>query len=486
MTPWLTLTIFLPLAGAAVIVLLPGRARTWPRWVALLVALVELGLVWRVASGFDVAQPSLQLIEEAPWAPGLGIGYKVGVDGLSLPLVVLTAGLLAVAVVASWRVEQSPKAFFALLLGLETTMIGVFVALDVILFYVFWEAVLIPMYFLIGRWGSADRRYAALKFFLYTLTASVIMLAGLIGAGTAAHSFDYQAMVRVGFSPELQAVLFWALFLGFAVKVPIVPFHTWLPIAHVEAPTAGSMLLAGVLLKMGGYGLLRFLMPFAPLAFAAAAPWFVVLGVVNIIWGALMALAQKDLKRLVAFSSVSHMGIVVLGAGLATSAAISGAVFMMVSHGVVSALAFFMVGAIYERTHTRQIAEIGGLARTVPVLAGVWLFTSLASLGLPGLSGFVPEFVVIGQMVARLELWALLPASAMVLTAAYYLWTYQRIGMGEPPDGQAALPELSAHEWVSAAPLMAASAMLGVAPDLLARATEAASRALAALVGGGA
>jgi NADH-quinone oxidoreductase subunit M len=486
----LTALVFLPLAGAVASALVPSRLTQWPRRIALATSLADVVLAVSVLGRFDRFDPGLQLVEQVPWAPGLGISYKLGIDGLSLPLVLLTVGLVVAAVIGSFKQERSPGAFFALLLLLETTMLGVFVAHDLILFYVFWEAVLIPMYFLIGRWGSADRRYAATKFFLYTLAASVLMLAGLITAGLAAGSFDYGQVLAAKTATTLQWALFAAFFVGFAVKVPIVPFHTWLPIAHVEAPTAGSMLLAGVLLKMGTYGMLRFLMPLAPEPFRRAAPWLVALGVVNVLWGAFMALAQKDLKRLVAFSSVSHMGLVVIGIGLATPAAIDGAVFMMVSHGIVSALLFLMVGLVYERTHTRMIAEIGGIGRTMPVLAGVWLFASLASLGLPGLSGFPAEFIVLSEFVSGLKpevrLAALIPAAAMVITAAYYLWAYQRIGMGEPPEGQTALPEMDLREGLAAAPLMFASLAIGVAPWLVVSLSSATSALLTGLLSRGA
>lgn len=480
--PLLTIAILLPLAGAVVVALLPKQRSAAPKWAALGVALADLALVVGIWTSFDGRAGGFQLVESARWAPSLGLTYKVGIDGLALPMVLLTAVLVVAAILGSWRTERSPRAFFALVLGLEATMLGVFCALDLILFYVFWEAVLIPMYFLIGRWGSEQRERAALKFFLFTLAGSVLMLAGLIAAGLAAGSFDYAIVARTPLAAGLQLVVFWTLLAGFAVKIPIVGLHTWLPLAHVEAPTAGSVLLAGVLLKMGAYGILRFLIPLAPQPFKGATVWLILLGVLNVVWGAVMALAQDDLKRMVAYSSISHMGFVVIGIALATPAAIQGAIFMMVSHGLTAALLFLLVGLVYERTHTRAIREIGGLSRTVPVLAGVWLFASLASLGLPGLSGFVGEFVVLGQLADRAALWTLVPAAAMVITAAYFLRAYQRIGAGPAPAAQEALSELGVRESLAVAPLAVLTLVLGIAPTVVASLTESFARAAAALL----
>jgi NADH-quinone oxidoreductase subunit M len=480
--PWLSLAVFLPLAGALAILVL-DRDRPDAAWLAALAtSLAELAVAVVIALGFRVADASFQMVESLRWAPSLGLSYKLGLDGISLPMVLLTAVLVPVAVAVS-RGTPRPKAFFALILALETAMIGTFVALDLILFYVFWEAVLVPMYFLIGGWGSAERRRAAMTFFLYTLTASVVMLGGLLAAGIAAGSFDYTIVSRAPLATGVQVILFWTLLAGLAVKIPIVPLHTWLPLAHVEAPTAGSVLLAGVLLKMGAYGMLRFMLPLAPGPMRAAAWWLAGLGVVSVVWGALMALAQSDLKRLVAYSSISHMGFVVIGVALATRASLNAAMFTMVSHGLISAMLFVGVGALYERTHTRQISKISGIARTMPTFAGLWFFASLAALGLPGLSGFVGEIVVLGQLWARAGLWALVPAAAMVLSAAYLLWTYQRIGMGEPLKGQGALAEIAPRELSALAPLAAGILALGVAPALLVRLTDAAARALIVLAG---
>jgi NADH-quinone oxidoreductase subunit M len=415
----------------------------------------------------------MQFEEMYRWIPGVNIFYHLGVDGISLPFVFLTSLLMVVSILVSWNITLKPKVFFALLLLLGTGMIGVFVSLDFILFYIFWELVLLPMYFLISIWGSSNRMYAATKFFIYTLFGSVLMLVGIlmIYFNSGLNSFNILELTKTSIDPNMQNWIFLLLFMGFAIKVPMFPFHTWLPDAHTEAPTAGSVLLAGILLKMGCYGFIRISIPILPDAARAWAPAIAILSIIGIIYGALASLIQKDLKRLVAFSSVSHMGFVMLGISSLTPTAINGAVLQMFNHGCITGMLFLLVGMIYERTHTRQISELGGLANKMPLWAGILAFTSFASLGLPGLSGFWGEFLVLfgtfnkGNIFSKVMVY--LAVLGIVLGAAYLLWMLQRVIFGKANEKLGELKRLSWLEFVTLLPLIVIIIIVGVYPTPL-------------------
>jgi NADH-quinone oxidoreductase subunit M len=476
--PYLTLMTFVPLAGTILILVLPrDRVETIKRTAALfaLVPLVLAGLVWARWDRLPPQAHGMALLEHAEWIPSLGISYTMGTDGLSFPLVLLTALLTFLAVVASWHmISHRHKDFFALLLLLETGMMGVFMALDYVVFYVFWELVLVPMYFLIGVWGGPRREYAAIKFFLYTLVGSVVMLVGILALyfGTGAETFNMMeiAAKAAGTIPlRTQVWIFLALFLGFAVKVPVFPFHTWLPDAHVEAPTPISVVLAAILLKMGTYGFLRVSYPTLPEAAKYFVVMFAALGLINIIYGALTAMAQKDLKRLVACSSISHMGFVLLGLAAGTPLAVAGAMYMNISHGLISGMFFLMVGAIYDRTHTRDIPSLRGLYVTVPVIAAILAFTAFANLGLPGLAGFIAEFFVLAGVFPASPTWVAMAVVGMLVVAGFNLWMMQRVLMGEPKQEFAGLPDARPIELFTYLPMMVLILILGVAPGVLMR-----------------
>ncbi|MFP5309794.1 MAG: NADH-quinone oxidoreductase subunit M [Actinomycetes bacterium] len=428
----LTLTLFLPLLGA-VVVGLSDDERT-ARLVALVASAAAFVASLVVVARFDVGNPDLQLAETFTWIPSFGASFSLAVDGISLLLVVLTTFFTPLILLASGNVTERVKGYLAAFLALETTVLGVFLATDLLAFYVFFEASLIPMYLIIGIWGGANRRYAAVKFFLYTLLGGLLMLVAIVYLYGQAGTFDYTVLRDVELTQTAQRWLFGAFFVAFAVKVPIFPVHTWLPDAHTEAPTAGSVFLAAILLKMGSFGLLRYALPLFPDATVAYVPWILGLAVVGVLYGAVVALMQKDIKKLVAYSSVSHMGFVVLGIFALNATAVSASVVQMVNHGLSTGALFLLIGFLYDRRHTREIAAFSGLAKRVPVMAGFWLVVSMSSLALPGLNGFVGEFpILLGTYQAAP--WAgVLAAFGAVLAALYLLWAYQRMFHG-PLEG---------------------------------------------------
>jgi NADH-quinone oxidoreductase subunit M len=469
----LSMITFIPILGMLIIAIVPNRGEKSARWIALITSLIMLGLSIVLWLNFNSSQGSMQFEEIYRWIPGVNIFYHLGVDGISLPFVFLTSLLMVVSILVSWNINLKPKVFYALLLLLGTGMIGVFVSLDFILFYIFWELVLLPMYFLISIWGSSNRMYAATKFFIYTLFGSVLMLVGIlmIYFNSGMNSFNILELTKANIAPNMQNWIFLLLFMGFAIKVPMFPFHTWLPDAHTEAPTAGSVLLAGILLKMGCYGFIRISIPILPDAARAWAPAIAILSIIGIIYGALASLIQKDLKRLVAFSSVSHMGFVMLGISSLTPTAINGAVLQMFNHGCITGMLFLLVGMIYERTHTRQISELGGLANKMPLWAGILAFTSFASLGLPGLSGFWGEFLVLfgtfnkGTIFSKVMVY--LAVLGIVLGAAYLLWMLQRVIFGKANEKFGELKRLSWLEVITLTPLIVIIIVVGVFPTPL-------------------
>jgi len=471
---WMT---FFPLVGMVVIAFLPRERPALVKWVAAAATAVPLVLAVQVFAVFDRSTDKMQLVEKAAWIPPFNIEYFMGIDGLSVTMVLLTALLSFLCVIASWRIDKAVKGYFALFLLLETGMMGVFCALDFFLFYVFWEVMLLPMYFLIGIWGGPRKEYAAIKFFLYTLAGSVLMLLAMLAfyfnvrdPATGAHTFNMLHMMdQANHSPWLQLThvrhLIWiALFIGFAIKVPIFPFHTWLPDAHVEAPTAVSVILAGVLLKMGTYGILRISYPMLP----DAAQWFAyplaILGMINIIYGALCAMAQSDMKKLVAYSSISHMGYVLLGMSAFTTQGINGAVMQMFNHGTITAMLFLCVGVIYDRAHHRDIDGFGGLGLQLPVYTSVFSLALFAALGLPGLSGFISEALVFLGAFPVYRTITIVSGLGIVLGAAYVLWMLQRVFLGEKNPKYDGLPDISPRELATLVPIAAIVVYVGVQP----------------------
>ena len=462
---WLT---FVPVIGMVVILFMPRERHLLIKIVAAAATGVSLVLSVALFMAFDRTTSDIQFVERAAWIPSFNINYFVGIDGLSVSLVILTALLSFLCIFASWNIGKAIKAYFALFLLLEAGMIGVFVALDFFLFYVFWEVMLLPMYFLIGIWGGPRREYAAIKFFLYTLLGSVLMLLGILALyfHGGAHTFDMMVLwANNDYARTFQLWVWAALFVGFAIKVPVFPFHTWLPDAHVEAPTAISVILAGVLLKMGGYGILRVCFPMLPEATRAYALPLAVLGVINIIYGALCAMAQKDLKKLVAYSSISHMGYVLMGSAALTVAGVNGGVLQMFNHGTTTAMLFLLVGVIYDRAHHRDIEGFGGLANIMPVYTGIVALAFFASLGLPGLSSFISEALVFLGTFPVYRTAAIIAAVGIVLTAGYILWTIQRMFMGKVNEKYMNLPDINGRELFTLVPLGILVILLGVYPS---------------------
>ena len=475
----LTLLVFSPLIGLLLCWALPARlARVVNVVTCLAVFLLSLA-VWQQV---DISAEGYQLVQDVVWIDAVGIHYHLGVDGLGLSLVLLTTFVSLASSIASWNIDKQVKGYHMMFLLLLTGMLGVFVALDLFLFYVFWELMLLPMYFLIGIWGGPRRQYAAIKFFLYTLFGSVLLLAGVIlvvlKTGTwqipeittmAASALAGGTAGGILGSKGLALAAFIGMFIGFAVKIPSFPFHTWLPDAHVEAPTPVSMILAGVLLKMGGYGLFRIAYPFFPEAAVQMGLLVTILSVIAIIYGAFVALAQTDFKRMIAYSSVSHMGFVTLGLAAGTQKGLNGAMYMMLAHGTISAMLFMIVGVIYDRAHHRDIDRFGGLAWVMPKYFVFASFAFFASLGLPGLSGFIAEITTfVGAFDGPYRAWAIASLAGVVITAAYYLITLQKVYLGTTPEvyqDAAAYPDLSRVEWAVLLPLAIVTLYMGILPN---------------------
>jgi NADH-quinone oxidoreductase subunit M len=483
--PILSLLVALPLAGALLLLLVDNRdgsrdglMRNAALGVSLLVFLLTVAL-W---AGFDpsASAPNFQFVERHAWIPTFGIDYFMGIDGMSLLLIVLTGFLTPIALLSSWEsIHKKVKEFSIFMLLLEAAMIGVFCALDLFLFYVFWDFMLIPMYFLIGIWGYDQRIYAAVKFLLYTMAGSVLMLVAIIGLGwlhqqaTGQYSFDIQRLYELDIPQTTQFWFFLAFAVAFAIKVPLFPFHTWLPDAHVQAPTPGSVILAGVLLKMGTYGLIRFAFPLFPDAALAIAPVIATLSVIAIVYGALVAMVQPDMKKLVAYSSVSHMGFIVLGIAAWNVQGLQGAVFQMLAHGVSTGGLFALVGMLSDRRHTRLISEFGGLKKVMPRLTAAFLVITLASVGLPGLNGFIGEFLIMLGAFKWDPRFVVVAGLGVILSAVYMLWMFQRVYYGTITNEENRhLPDLSVREWATIGPLCAMAIFMGVFPNVFLAPTE--------------
>jgi NADH-quinone oxidoreductase subunit M len=465
--PILSMVIFLPIAGGIAIILLKRTSETAIKASALIFSLLTFALSIPLFTGFDKTTPEMQFTEKHPWIEAFNVYYSLGVDGISVLFVLLSALITITCVLVSWHsIKDRAKEFYASLLFIEGAMIGVFCSLDFFLFYIFWEAMLIPMFLLIGVWGGPNRVYAAIKFFLFTLVGSVLMLVGIIvlylHAGKTA---DILVLSNINYPYKMQLWLFWAFFAAFAVKVPMFPVHTWLPDAHTEAPTAGSVILAGILIKMGAYGFLRFSLPLFPEASVSMMPAMLVLSVIAIIYGAVVCLAQTDLKRLIAYSSVSHMGFVTLGIFSLNVIGLEGGILQMINHGIVTGALFLSVGIIYDRTHSRMIKDYGGVATVLPVYAAFFMVFTLASIGLPGLNGFIGEFLIILGGFAAKKWAGVLAATGIIIGAGYMLWLYQRMFFMDLNPKVAGLSDINAREIITLLPMVALIFWIGVYPN---------------------
>jgi NADH-quinone oxidoreductase subunit M len=468
----LTLITFIPLVGMVLILACPQALKPAYKWIAAAATFPQLVIAGWLYANFNTATTAIQFAEHHPWIRAYHIFYFMGVDGISISMVLLTAIICFISVFASFGIDRAEKGYYALLMLLDTGMMGVFVSLDFFLFYIFWEVMLLPMYFLIGIWGGPRREYAAIKFFLYTLFGSVLILLAMLGFYYygPAPSFDMTQLAALSgsYSMQFQRIVWIALFIGFAIKIPAFPFHTWLPDAHVEAPTAISVILAGVLLKMGTYGILRVNYPLLPAASHELAWLFLgVIGTVNIVYGAMCAMAQQDYKKLIAYSSISHMGYVMLGMASFTAIGINGAVLQMFNHGTITAMLFILVGVIYDRAHHRDIDGFGGLAQQMPIYAGMTGLAFFAGMGLPGLSAFISEVLVLIGAWQTHPIMTILGAATAILTAGYLLWCFQRIYLGPLNEKYQGFPDLSLREAFTLVPLAAIVLILGVYPHAI-------------------
>jgi NADH-quinone oxidoreductase subunit M len=468
----LSAILFTPLVGALILLLVNKRQEDAIRWIANVFGVLGFLVSVPLWFWYDPKGDSWQFVERAPWIPSIGAEYFLGVDGFSVLLILLTTLMGLIAILSSWTaITERVKEYYIFLLVLQTGMLGAFVSLDFLLFFLFWEVMLVPMYFLIGIWGGGRRLYSAIKFFLYTLVGSVVMLLGILALYfynqevTGVATFDITHLHQLSAPFALQKWVFLAFFLGFAIKVPMFPFHTWLPDAHTDAPTAGSVILAAVLLKMGTYGFIRFSLPILPEASRYFVPMMVGLSIVGIVYGALVALAQSDWKRLVAYSSVSHMAMVMLGMFALTPVGITGSIVQQINHGISTGALFLIVGIVYERRHTREISEYGGLSKVMPVFAAIFMIMTMSSIGLPTLNGFIGEVLILQGVYVVNKLWAGVAASGIVLGAVYMLWLYQRTMFGKVDNpANASLRDLSGREVATFVPLILLAVWIGLYP----------------------
>ncbi len=471
--PIVSWIVFLPLLGAVLIAFLGKEKKEMIRSVALFVLFVDFFLSLLIWFAFDSSTAAMQFVERHSWVESLGINYLVGIDGISILLIMLTTFLGPLIIISSWKsIEKRVKEYHMMMLLLQTSMLGVFVCMDLFLFYVFWEAMLIPMYFIIGVWGGKRRIYATVKFFIYTMAGSVLMLVAILylyfynHTVTNVYTFELSELIKLNVPLGVQNYLFIAFAVAFAIKVPLFPFHTWLPDAHVEAPTAGSVILAGVLLKMGTYGYMRFCLPMFPSSTYTFVPVISVLAIIGIIYGALVSMVQPDMKKLVAYSSVSHLGFVMLGIFALNTTAMQGGMIQMINHGLSTGMLFLVVGMIYERRHTREISEYGGIARVMPIYAAFFMIAMLSSVGLPGLNGFIGEFLILVGTYQSSPVYAIFAASGVIFAAVYLLWMYQRVFFG-PVNNEKnkVLKDLNIREIGLMVPIVIMFIFIGVYPN---------------------